>query len=191
MARPTLVALVVATLVLAGCAAEAEPTTTSEAFDPAAAEPGPYVDGAEVFIVYPDPAPATGIDFEGFRSSWDTTGSELDFPALIERPDGPWTTERFDNRLRVALDAVEQDGEVLIAQLSVENRATDEEDAIYVDELIPGFLSALGVAEAQAALSLDDVETLFDEARTAEVTANGVTVYLAVNRWALVLGVGG
>ncbi|UCG41083.1 MAG: hypothetical protein JSV07_02150, partial [Acidimicrobiia bacterium] len=112
-------------------------------------------------------------------------------PALIERPDGPWTTERFDNRLRVALDAVEQDGEVLIAQLSVENRATDEEDAIYVDELIPGFLSALGVAEAQAALSLDDVETLFDEARTAEVTANGVTVYLAVNRWALVLGVGG
>jgi hypothetical protein len=187
-----IIALLVLAVLLAGCASGGdEATTTTEPFDPAAAAPGPYIDGAEVFIVYPDPATPTGVGFGDFRSAWDDVGVRLAFPALAQRPDGPWSTERFDNELRVALDAIEQDGEVLIAQLSVENRATDAEDAVYVDELIPGFLTALGVEEAQALLALDDVETLYDEARTQVVEVDGLRVSVAVNRWALVLGVSG
>ena len=189
--RRTLLAAAVL-VVLAGCVpGDLAPATTTIPFDPAVAAPGPYVDGAEVFIVYPDPAPQTGIDFDSFRAAWDEVGAARDFPALELSPGGPWVSELFGTRLRVALDAVEQDGEVLLAQMSVENRATDEEDFIYVDELIPGVLGALGVGEAQALLALDDVETLFDEERTAEVEVDGLTVAVAVNRWALVLGVSG
>lgn len=189
--RRAVVALVAAA-VLAGCVpGDLAPATTTIPFDPAVAAPGPYVDGAEVFIVYPDPAPPTGIDFDSFRTAWDRVGGSRDFPALAQSPDGPWVSELLGTRLRVALDAVERDGEVLLAQMSVENRATDEEDSIYVDELIPGFLGALGVGEAQAMLVLDDVETLFDAARTAEVEVDGLTVSVALNRWALVLGVSG
>ncbi len=186
------VAVLAFAFLLAGCASGGEQAiTTTEPFDPAVAAPGPYVDGAEVFIVYPDPATPTGVAFGDFRSAWDDLGIRLSFPALAQRPDGPWSTERFDSELRVALDAIEQDGDVLIAQLSVENRATDAEDAVYVDELIPGFLAALGVEEAQALLALDDVEALYDEARTQVVEVGGLRVSVAVNRWALVLGVSG
>lgn len=179
-------------VVLTGCVpGDLAPATTTIPFDPAVASPGPYVDGAEVFIVYPDAAPTTGIDFDAFRTSWEQTGDALDFPTLVQSADGPWVSELFGTRLRVALDVVEQDGEVLLAQMSVENRATTEEDFVYVDELIPGFLGALGVPEAQALLVLDDVETLFDEERTAEVEVDGLTVSVALNRWALVLGVSG
>lgn len=166
-------------------------TPDAEVEGPDSTAPGPHSEGGEAFIVYPDdPAPFME-PVSDFESRWSAGTDGLGFPTFTESADGVRSTARVDSALRVWVDlAVDGDG-VRIAQLTIENRATDTEDSVYVDELIPAFLAAAGITPVPAELGLTDIDTLFEEARTAQVAKDGRTIHLAINKWSLVLGITG
>ncbi len=181
--------VLLALVLVVGCA-----PAESTSIDPAQAAPGPHSEGSDVFIVYPDPPPILMESAVGFTKRWFAETSDLGFPAFGGgATDGVLSSSRVDDELRVwvELAAAGLMQPIGVAQMTIENRATDAEDALYVEKLIPAFLAAAGVEPVPAELGLDTVEGLFDEARTATLVADGVTIYLAMNKWSLVLGVTG
>lgn len=178
-----LVVLVMGLVACGGATTETEPRV----LDPTT--PGPHSEGGEVFIVYPDdPAPFME-PASVFESRWSTGTDGLGFPTFSDAEDGVRSSVRVDNALRVWVDLAVDDDAVRIAQLTIENRATDAEDPVYVEQLIPAFLAAAGIAPVPPELGLSDIDSLFEEARTVRLVRNGRTIQLAIDKWSLVLGV--
>lgn len=182
---------VVTLALLAGIAACGGSTTGTEAERPDSTAPGPHSEGGEAFVVYPENLVPFMESFSDFESRWSATTGDLGFPPFADIEEGVRSTARVDNALRVWVDLAMDGDAVRIAQLTIENRATDSEDSVYVDQLMPAFLSAAGITTVPSELGISDIEELFDEARTAQVTVDGRTIHLAVNKWSLVLGVTG
>lgn len=154
---------------------------------------GPRASEGAVSIDYPADDEPLGVALSDWVAAWgDPAG--LDPLEMVEDEGGTeyWATETRSG-ISVAVDLAVIDGVVQVAQLAVENAAGDDDDAVLVDEIIPAFLGASGAPGLASALGLDDAERLFeDEPREATVDEDGVTGYLAVNRFGLVLGtVGG
>jgi hypothetical protein len=154
---------------------------------------GPRATEGNVSIDYPAEDPPLGVSLDEWLAGWgDPAG--LEPLQLVEEEGGTeyWSTETRSG-LSVAVDLAVIDDVVQVAQLAVENAAGDDDDAVLVDEVIPAFVEASGAPGLVVELGLDDPETLFEEEpREATGLDAGVTGYLAVNRFGLVLGtVGG
>ncbi len=178
-------------LVLAACGGNG--TDDTESIDPETSSPGAYSEGSDVFVVYPDDAAPLMDSAVDFTKRWFAETNELGFPAFGVTGDGVLSSSRVDDELRVWVDLATGGlfEPVRLAQLTIENRATDGEDSVYVEQLIPAFLAAAGVEPVPHELGLDTVDLLFDGGRTAQLTIDGVTIYLAMNKFSLVLGATG
>lgn len=154
---------------------------------------GPRATEGAASIDYPPDAPPLGVPVDQWIAAWGDPAGLAPLEVVgVEGDTEFWATETRAG-ISVAVDLAVVDGVVAVAQLSVENAAGDEDDAVLVDEIIPAFLAASGEPRLQSRLGMDDPETLFgDEPREATETEGGVTGYLAVNRFMFVLGaVGG
>lgn len=154
---------------------------------------GPRATEGNVSIDYPADGSPLGVPLEAWLAAWgDPAG--LDPLEVVEEDGGTvyWATETRSG-MSVAVDLAVIDGVVQVAQLAVENAAGDEDDVVLVDEVIPAFLGASGVPALAGPLGLADPDALFgDEPGEVTEATDDVTVYLAVNRFGLVLGtVGG
>ncbi len=154
---------------------------------------GPRATEGNVSIDYPADGSPLGVPLE----AWLAAGGDpagLDPLEVVEEEGGTvyWATETRSG-MSVAVDLAVIDGVVQVAQLAVENAAGDEDDVVLVDEVIPAFLGASGVPALAGPLGLADPDALFgDEPGEVTEATDDVTVYLAVNRFGLVLGtVGG
>lgn len=156
---------------------------------------GPRASASAVSIDYPPGADPLGVPVDEWVDAWDPPPAGMPPLAVADRSDGTefWVSETTTAGLAAAVDLAVRDGVVEVAQLAVENAAGDADDARLVEEVVPTFLAASGAPPGLAEeLGLVEAETLFGSLpREQTVTADGLTAYLAVNRFGFVLGVVG
>lgn len=156
---------------------------------------GPRASASAVSIDYPPGAEPLGVAIGDWVDAWDPPPAGMPAVAVADRSDGAefWVAETTTAGLSAAVDLAVRDGVVEVAQLAVENAAGDADDVRLVEEVVPTFLAASGAPPGLAEeLELVDAETLFGSLpREQTITDGGVTAYLAVNRFGLVLGLVG